>query len=134
MSPDDLYDFEDGTLRAMGVDMSEGTLYHGEQREENPNLSATGNLLLVRRNIETRASIETRFNYKFIDMVNSNYNQNIVKYVNTELSSDMLYEPGESMWLEYSSIPRKKDDVTTSAAQALARESTAAKAKNPTSV
>lgn len=102
LAPDDLYNFEDGTLKPIQVVDS---IRHGESREENPMLSAQGNLLLVWRPIETREKIETRFGLTFIDMEEHNYNPNVIKYTDEQLDETSLLEPGQSQFLEYSDAP-----------------------------
>jgi hypothetical protein len=102
LAPDDLYDFETGELKPIETLAS---IRHGEHREENPMLSAQGNLALVWRPIETREKIETRFGVTFIDMEANNYNPNVIKYVDQALNDPELLEPGQSQFLEYSDSP-----------------------------
>lgn len=72
--------------------------------EGNDNLTTVGNLRLVRRQIESKASIEDKFSLKFIDMTPSNYNGAPAGYVNSILTNRTLLEPGASLFLDYDEI------------------------------
>jgi hypothetical protein len=72
--------------------------------EGNDNLTGVGNLRLVRRQIESKASIEDKFDLKFIDMTPGNYNGAPAGYVNEILTNRTLLEPGASMFLDYEEI------------------------------
>lgn len=102
LAPDELYDFNKGTIKPIQLKSS---IRHGEQREENPMLSAQGNLLLVRRPIETREKVQGRFGISFIDMEQNNYNPNVIKYTDEVLDDSRLLEPGQSQFLDYTEIP-----------------------------
>jgi hypothetical protein len=70
--------------------------------EQNPMLTATGNLSLVYRPIEPKTKIEERWGIKFIDMVSGNYNSYAIRYANGVLIDRDALEPGQSQWLKYS--------------------------------
>lgn len=106
LAPDEMYDFEKGTLRPISV---ETEVKSGEAREINPMLTSQGNLLLVSRPIESRKDVETRFGLTFIDMTENNYNQNVIKYSDAELAVSKLLEPGQSQFLEY---PRQSEEIS----------------------
>lgn len=107
VAPDDLYDFNNGTLKPISIDTK---IMQGEARETNPMLTTQGNLLLVTRAIESRTSIEKRFGIKFIDMEANNYNPNIIKYADPKLAESELLEPGASPFLTYHSLINEDED------------------------
>jgi hypothetical protein len=112
-APDDMYDFKTG--RVNGLTRYEGILFAtgpsqavktsgktlGNGGQLNDYLSTTGNLRLIHRKVETRASIEAKFPYTFIDLNNTNYNETVIQYVNPIQASGALLEPGASMFLDY---------------------------------
>lgn len=63
--------------------------------------TGVGNLRLVARPIESKDSIEYKFEYSFIDLTEQNYNSSVVEAPNPKLSADMYLEPGASPFLEY---------------------------------
>lgn len=106
LSPDEMYDFEDGTLRPISLEVE---VKSGENRELNPMLTTQGNLALVSRPIESRADVEARFGVTFIEMTENNYNQNIIKYSDTMLSESRQLEPGQSQFITYHKLPVEID-------------------------
>lgn len=110
VAPNDVYDFNKGTIRP--VQTVHKIVGYGhplykenvKKRELNPIMTAEGSLLLVSRPIETRALVEARFRYKFIDMAGTNYNPTILKYSDSEKALDQLLEPGQSPFLDYTEI------------------------------
>jgi hypothetical protein len=102
LAPDELYNFEKGTLRPISITVD--TL-SGKNRELNPMLTTQGNLALVARPIESRGDIEKRFDLTFIDMEENNYNQNIIRYADTMLAESRQLEPGQSQFLTYHKLP-----------------------------
>lgn len=105
--PTTLYDFNTGMVNP--VDRKNGLLNIGTSEsketswgeELNPNLTYQGNMRLVSRPIETQTQIEDRFKLKFIDMVQSNYNPTVIKYVDQFLQDSKKLEIGQSQFLSY---------------------------------
>lgn len=104
LAPDELYNFENGTLRPISLEIDTKS---GQQRELNPMLTTQGNLALVNRPIESREDVERRFGIQFIDMTQNNYNQNIIKYADSALSISRQLEPGQSQFLTYHKLPEE---------------------------
>lgn len=73
--------------------------------EENPNLSVTGALALIRRPIESMSSYSSMFGVNFIqisdDLVNHYYPTTIQTHAGIATGPDNLFEPGRSMYLDY---------------------------------
>ncbi len=63
--------------------------------------TSVGNLRLVARPIESKDSIEYKFEYKFIDLVAQNYNPESAALANAKLEQDRFLEPGCSPFLDY---------------------------------
>jgi hypothetical protein len=109
--PNLIYNFEEGTASAVSRKSGkwgEGTADHipmPNGGEANDNHTGVGNLRLVRRQIESKQSIEDKFGLKFIDMSPGNYNGAPAGYVNNILTNRTLLEPGASMFLDYEEIP-----------------------------
>lgn len=70
-------------------------------REGTDYYSSVGNLRLVRRSIESKAAIMSKFSINFIDLTPIMYNSSYVNYVNPILAKDIYLEPGASMFLDY---------------------------------
>ena len=115
-APDDLIHFPTG--RAYPLERKDGilipkispgesappNLFHKPSttgREPDDFFSTVGNLRLVARNIESKASIESKFSLSFIPLDKDLYNTTQVNYVNPILASDFFLEPGASMFLDY---------------------------------
>jgi hypothetical protein len=110
VNPMTLYDFENGGLKPvmrpgnmMGFQTGrvESFIDRNTGLESNPMLTTQGNLQLVRRPIESRDNIATRWSIKFIDMTTGNYNTAAIRYSNKVQSSSDALEPGQSQWLKY---------------------------------
>jgi hypothetical protein len=118
VAPDDLIHFASG--RSYPVQRNAGILVpqilpdnsgtpnlkaHPRQaREKEDYYSTVGNLKLVSRPIESRDSIETKFDYTFIDLTPELYNSSFINYVNPILAKDIFIEPGASLFLDYTEI------------------------------
>lgn len=63
--------------------------------------TAVGNLRLVARPIESKDSIQYKFEYSFVDLKPENYNNTVVDAPNPKLAIDPYLEPGASPFLEY---------------------------------
>jgi len=63
--------------------------------------STVGNLRLVSRPIESKDSISSKFDYKFIDLDKNLYNNTYMNYRNPLLAANFYLEPGASMFLDY---------------------------------
>jgi hypothetical protein len=114
-SPDDLIHFTTG--RAYPLDRRAGVLVPRvisasssqpnlhtkthDARQKDDYYSAVGNLRLVSRPIESRESIASKFDYKFIDITRDMYNNSFLNYVNPILANNLLLEPGASLFLDY---------------------------------
>jgi len=117
IAPDDLFNFTRG--RANGLARSSGLLVsltpedagarasrHAPNGGElNDYLSTVGNLRMVSRAIETRKSIETKFDLYFIDLTSQNYNNSFELFKNPNLTQGMLLEPGANLFLDYQETP-----------------------------
>lgn len=108
-APDQVFNYEDGTpspiQRQAGMWYS-GSFSHGfhDGYEANLNLSGAGNLRLIARPIESKESIAKKFNYKFIDLTQQNYNPTFIFYENNLVSNKKLLEPGASPFLDYPEV------------------------------
>jgi hypothetical protein len=108
--PTDMYDFEQGTARALArqngfwMAGSGGSVATANGGQGNDNYTGVGALRLVRRQIESRASIETKFGLKFIDLAPENYTGAPAVYENEVLTNSKLLEPGASPFLDYEEI------------------------------
>jgi hypothetical protein len=108
--PNMMYDFEEGSAKAL--DRSDGkwmtgSIHHTPSPhggEQNDNFTGVGNLRLIRRQIESKNSIEDKFGLKFIDMTPNNYNGAQASYTNEVLTNHSLLEPGASLFLDYEEI------------------------------
>lgn len=106
-APTDLFDVETGLVKPVrrlpGGGLVEGStaqIVGSNGGEMNPNFSASGALSLVRRPIESKSQVETRWGVKFVSMTPSNYNTVAIKYKNVLAPAGMM-EPGQSQWLDY---------------------------------
>lgn len=63
--------------------------------------TSVGNLRLVARPIESKDSIEYKFEYSFIDLTAQNYNPESAALANAKLEQDRFLEPGCSPFLDY---------------------------------
>jgi len=63
--------------------------------------STVGSLRLVSRPIESKDSISSKFEYNFIDMGPTQYNNTFMNYVNPILAAGFYLEPGASLFLDY---------------------------------
>jgi hypothetical protein len=123
--PTDLYDFQvsqprpqarlygDYKLEVMPSNDSLGSPEGGDYNDWN---TVPGNLRLVSRNIESRAAIEEKFQYTFIDLDPDLYAGDPATYSNPVFYSPRPLEPGASMFLDYKDttqfvtpIPPKKN-------------------------
>jgi hypothetical protein len=108
-APEDLYDFNKGTvkpLRRIGGELFPGSLESNiteSGQEQNPNLSYSGNLRLVYRPIESQTLIQKRFGLTFIDLDGNIYNPTVVKYTEKFLEDPLesKLEIGQSQFLNY---------------------------------
>lgn len=106
-APDQIYDFTSGqpipVRRAAGM-WGVGTSHSLPQNnggDGNDFLTSIGNLRLVSRPIEAKSSITSKFGLKFIDLTPQLYTPSGMSYQNPILSTDMLLEPGASLFLDY---------------------------------
>lgn len=114
--PSEMMDFGTGQIIPQGRDAANGTLYANAQGRQslaaqnggqlNDWNTTMGNLRLIKRPIETQASIESKMSetgypYKFIDMSVANYSGSMVEYSNPYLAEEFLVEPGASLFLDY---------------------------------
>lgn len=118
VSPDDLIHFSSG--QAYPLDRTGGILLPRVLKDKNnaPNISPrpregrvlddyysyVGNMRLVARPIESKDSISDKFSYKFIDLDPILYGDTSVNYLSPKLASDLLLEPGASLFLDYMEI------------------------------
>jgi len=117
VAPDDLIHMSSG--RAYPVSRISGVLVpkvlpgaqnlpnihpHNFARQEDDYYSTVGNLRLVKRPIESKASIEAKFGIGFVDLNPLLYNTSFVNYVNPKLASNFFLEPGASLFLDYEEI------------------------------
>lgn len=63
--------------------------------------TATGNLRLVSRPIESQRSIAAKFSYTFVDLTQETYGGSLIPYTNPLLSDARNLEPGASLFLDY---------------------------------
>lgn len=110
VSMDDVYDFDYGQVvpqkRVSGM-LTESTstpMIAANGGDSNDFNTAVGNLRLVRRPIEGRKSIETKFGLTFIDLNTTNYNPTAIQYQNPNLNDDEMLEPGASIFLDYEEV------------------------------
>jgi hypothetical protein len=109
VAPSTLYNFETGGMNPLARPTTMMGVVPGSADEQptrygteaNPMLTASGNLTLVRRPIETRDAVEERWNIKFIEMTPQNYTTNAIRYANKIQSSSEALEPGQSQWVKY---------------------------------
>lgn len=73
-------------------------------RELDDYYSSVGNLRLVGRPIESLDSIASKFQYNFIRYSKVLYNNSFVNYVNPIMASNLLLEPGASLFLDYMEV------------------------------
>lgn len=128
-APDELFDFASGRVNGltrssgylvpMGVmaGTKKASMKSSNGGELNDYLTSVGNLRLIHRKVETKASIEGKFGYSFIDLTPANYNESVLKYVLPITASGLLLEPGASMFLNYLETKDfinlcKKNDLT----------------------
>jgi hypothetical protein len=106
-APDQIYDFQTGQpipVRRASGQWGTGTgqsLPQNNGGEGNDYLTSVGNLRLVSRPIEGKVSIKSKFGLQFIDLTPQNYTPSSMSYQNPILSTDMLLEPGASLFLDY---------------------------------
>ena len=120
VAPDDLVHFESGrayplvktagilTPALSSVQMATPNLAHAPSttgREPNDYYSSVGNMRLVSRQIERKASIQAKFGMNFIDINPQFYNSSFTNYLNPILASNFFLEPGASMFLDYLETP-----------------------------
>lgn len=115
VAPDDLIHFSSGRAYPMsryGATLVPKIISGGQSlpdikphpkvaRETDDYYTSVGNLRMVRRPIESKDSISAKFSYNFIDLDPRLYNTSFVNYVNPLLASDLLLEPGASLFLDY---------------------------------
>lgn len=105
--PSNLIDWSSGNLLPQARDGATLAVSTGESLpaenggEMNPWLTTTGNLRLVFRNVETKQSISSKFQYNFMDLTQENYSGSSITYYNPRINSPRLLEPGASMFLDY---------------------------------
>ncbi|HET8689746.1 MAG TPA: hypothetical protein VFM18_24330, partial [Methanosarcina sp.] len=63
--------------------------------------TVVGNLRLASRPIESKDSIEYKFDLSFVDLLPQNYNNSVVRMPNPKLDQDNFLEPGSSPFLDY---------------------------------
>lgn len=107
--PDDIFDYQEGLpfpISRQGGKWYQGSSSHSSENgfESNDYLTGAGNLRLVSRPIETKASIETKFGLKFINLTTENYNPTFIYYRNPLVANSRLLEPGASPFLDYEEI------------------------------
>lgn len=108
-APDSLMNFQTMTINPFTWDGAKANWIAGSTAsipapnggELNPMLSFEGNLSLVQRPIESKLSITSRFNVKFIDMTMGNYGSRAMKYTPSNLTSATKFEIGQSQFLTY---------------------------------
>lgn len=114
---DDLYDLQYGQLypiKRINGQFTVGTndaTFAVNGGIINDYLTTVGNLRLVCRPIEGKNAMEDKFGIKFIDLVPANYNDSFVAYENPSLTSDVLLEPGASIFLDYLETPDFIDEA-----------------------
>lgn len=114
---DDLYDFQYGQLYPVNRVNGEFTVGSYDTKSidnggnTNDYLTTVGNLRTVRRPIEGRKALESKYGITFIDLNPSNYNQTFVAYMNESLGNNNLLEPGESIFLDYLEISEFIDEA-----------------------
>lgn len=81
-------------------------------RELDDYYTTVGNLRLVSRPIESLESISFKFDYNFINLDPDLYNSNYMNYVNPQLASNLLLEPGASLFLDYLEVDEFIKSVT----------------------
>jgi len=110
-APSDLINFQTMEVytqkRVNGV-LAPGTksaTYSDNGGSDSDDTTGIGNLKLIHRAVETRESIEKTFNYKFIDLVEENYTNESLNYLDPRLNPDVdegvPLEPGASLFLDY---------------------------------
>lgn len=109
--PEMVYDFASGLLKPIDINEAGAIVASSAVTplpdkygvgDLNKNTSFAGNMALTYRPIESQASLEKRFNYKFISMTYANYNPTVVKYKNEVLDQAQKLEIGASQFLDYS--------------------------------
>ena len=117
VAPDDLIHFASGRAypmyrqndvlypRTSGgsvPDLVHKPLVNGRQPDDY--YSTVGNLRLVSRQIESKPAIESNFQYTFIDLTATNYNNSFKNFINPNLTTARFLEPGASLFLDYLEI------------------------------
>lgn len=113
VAPAELYDFNTGLVRSqrprdpgiLPIEMIQAgntdSLRGDNGGEFNQMLTGTGNLRLVRREIESIDNVKIRCEIDFIDLSPGNYNTNVIRIKNQVLADKDALEPGQSQWLSY---------------------------------
>lgn len=117
-SPDDLIHFQSG--RSYPLNRTAGVLVprvisnsggvpdikpvSHTSRNNDDYYTSVGNLRLVARPIESMESIASKFEYNFVHLTKEMYNSSYRNYVNPLLASNLLLEPGASLFLDYMEV------------------------------
>jgi len=132
-SPDDLIHFQSGRpyplTRAAGVLVPRVIANTGGVPDIKPvahtarinddYYTSVGNLRLTSRPIESLESIAYKFGYNFVKLTKEMYNSSYKNYVNPLLASNLMLEPGASLFLDYMEVDEflKSSSALTSIAK-----------------